>query len=641
MAKGFFRELKHYKLYEIAKNLEESIEKTKNLVGILKKYGVVKAVKASKPEFEDLSNSDIVLTDVIENNYEVEYVFDFVGVVMLEGYVFKCYPKYIRSMDEPMDQLKQVLKVIKKYNDKKEQLIHLFNGEDEDKLFNKLAVSLYLLEDYYQNGLYTNQHEIIETNGEGEILWDKTINETFAFIQNNRPYYVELQTQNSVDNEMDYVRCLHECIISECSRELKDVGILDLFEIEYVELTNSSLDDFGDEDYIKYKLENEIKQQFVTRKQTLLKTLYTYVTNARASEDDLNFSLYGTNSYNLIWEDICKFNFKNCLDTKISDLPLGSAIDGVTKGKEKLVDIIDKPVWTRNEPFVCCKADTLKPDLVSIYKVDGDNEYCFGIFDAKYYYIDFEPTRDGWKVIGKPGVGDVTKQYLYQLAYEDFAEKQGYKYIANMFLCPGEDKVTNYGFVSMQMLNALGSGTLENIHVVILCAKDMYDKYISNEAIDNPTKYLPNVVHKNKVEKRFTNRLHYYCQIFKKNKDNTSDEMQIIYPKVLERNIGAKMIYDIFCPNIDNTFYSYKNDDESKVAYDSLAVKKELLAEVSVEFESRLKDLSETNIRDVDCINAVMAQCFENKDEINAIIKGEKKEVLLEKIVQFVNMAYL
>ena len=184
MAKGFFRELKHYKLNEISIELGIEMEETKRLVGILKKYGIVKAVKAAKPEYEDLSNQDIVLTDVVENNTEIQYVFDFVGVVMVEEYVFKCYPKYISSTIEPIEQLKKVLKVIKKYNDK-EQLVYLYNGEEDNKIFNRLAVSLHLLEEYFQYGIYTNQYDVIETNGEGEILWDKTINETFASEQSS------------------------------------------------------------------------------------------------------------------------------------------------------------------------------------------------------------------------------------------------------------------------------------------------------------------------------------------------------------------------------------------------------------------------------------------------------------------------
>ena len=46
MTKGFFRERKHYSLQEITDNLISiNMEETRRIVGILKKYGVVKAVK--------------------------------------------------------------------------------------------------------------------------------------------------------------------------------------------------------------------------------------------------------------------------------------------------------------------------------------------------------------------------------------------------------------------------------------------------------------------------------------------------------------------------------------------------------------------------------------------------------------------
>lgn len=239
MTKGFFREKKHYSLQEIADNLNNiDMEETRRIVGILKKYGVIKAVK-NQADFEDLSNENIVLTDVVDNSSEIEYIFDYVGVVAVEGQVFKCYPKYIKSTECLFENLKQVLKVIRKYN-ASEQLIYLFNGEDDSRIFNKLAVALHLLETYYADGLYTNQKDIIETNGEGEILWDKTINETFAIIQDNKPYYVELQTQNTVDNDYDYFRRLHECVLTQCSKELVDTGLLDLFELKEVDLTQEN-----------------------------------------------------------------------------------------------------------------------------------------------------------------------------------------------------------------------------------------------------------------------------------------------------------------------------------------------------------------------------------------------------------------
>ena len=117
MTKGFFRERKHYSLQEITDNLISiNMEETRRIVGILKKYGVVKAVKKNRPDFDDLSNEDIVLTDVIDSSSDIEYIFDYVGVVVIEGQVFKCYPKYIKSTEHLFENLKQVLKVIKKYN---------------------------------------------------------------------------------------------------------------------------------------------------------------------------------------------------------------------------------------------------------------------------------------------------------------------------------------------------------------------------------------------------------------------------------------------------------------------------------------------------------------------------------------------
>lgn len=408
MAKGFFRERKHYTLQTIADNLYEKnadLEETRHLVGILKKYGVVKAVKRIKSEFDDLSNEDIVLADVVDNSGDIEYVFDYVGVVMLEGYVFKCYPKYIKSTNAPFDELKQVLKVIKKYNSS-EQIIYLYNGEDDSRIFNRLAVALYLLEDYHTNGLYTNQREIVEVNGEGDILWDKTINETFAIIQNNKPYYVELQTKNTVDNNLDYFRRLHECVLTICSRELENVGLLQLFELSEVNLSQVELSDFGDDNYILYRLQGEIQSQYVTRKQNILKTIYTYIANEKTDKDDISYSLYGTNSFNLVWEKVCAENFGSVLDRAIVDLPLcNSTLYKSEDEASTLRNVIKAPRWRKSEyPMVeDPKVETLKPDLVCIYPVDEEKkDYCFGIYDAKYYGIDYQVSGDGQELQGNP-----------------------------------------------------------------------------------------------------------------------------------------------------------------------------------------------------------------------------------------------
>lgn len=658
MAEGFFRELKHYKLYEISSDLKVSAEEAKRLVDILKKYGIVKAVKASKPEYEDLSNQDIILGDVTDIDSDVVYVFDFVGVAVLGEHVFKCYPKYISSVSEPMKQLKKVLKVIKKYN-RKEQLVYLYNGRENNRTFNRLAVSLYLLEDYFHNGIYTNQREVIETNGEGEILWDKTINETYPLLQNNRPYYMEIQTRNILDDETDYIRKLHECILSQCTVELNKKGILELFDIEEVELSSSLIEDFGDTDYIKYRLEHEMRTQFITRKQTLLKTIYAYIASEKVNQGEIAFSLYGTNSFNLVWERVCAENFGSVLKQKIKDLPLKIVPEYEDKRDCKLQSIIDKPVWHQVTPYAAVdEANTLKPDLICIYPVGNENDsgtedYCFGIYDAKYYQINFEKKGKKWVVTGNPGVGDVTKQYLYQLAYSDFILKQGYKYVQNMFFCPQEEAEPDYGYVEMKMMHNIGDGNLENILVVKLCAEEMYDIYLSGRKIKDISKFIPKIKKKLVQNQNFVKRMASYLQGISKVSQEAEMGMRMsaeyekfMYPKRIKRELGAKLIYDIICPVAAEAFYRFTPCDEE---YGNIVAEGEgnsyercnWMAEAALRIEQLLKDLPEQELRSAENVEGVLKKCFEEMDAIDVMAERKYLDKLTKRVMELVRNVYL
>ena len=162
--------------------------------------------------------------------------------------------------------------------------------------------------------------------------------------------------------------------------------------------------------------------------------MYAYIAQKASFNNIDSFSIYGTNSFNLVWEKVCAHNFGNVLNVKLSELPLGVCDDYKESKDSTLIEIIDRPVWHKTSDNISDgKSDTLRPDLISIYECGDSGEYCFGIYDAKYYNINFHKNSSEYKVIGQPGVADVTKQYLYQLAYDDFIAKQGYKYVQNMF----------------------------------------------------------------------------------------------------------------------------------------------------------------------------------------------------------------
>ena len=471
------REQKRYTQKDLCKNLECSESLVIPIIRKLKEFGILKAVKATdtQKDLSDLIDEDVELADVAAGESDFFYVFSFVGIIIVGGRVLKIYPKYLLKSNCPDNQFRQLLKVLEKYNSKK-QIIRVFNDSDEGSSFNLLAVLLFLLQDYFENGVYNQTEESIESNGSGEILWDKTINETFTFLSNNRPYYIDIQTKKRTTNEFDYFTRLHECVLTLASRELKEAGLLDLFEIPDVEISEENLDDFGDQDYILYRIETELNTQFNTRKQLVLKTLFAYIAHKGSLYDIDCFSLFGTNRFNLVWEDICAEIMDNQLNSTLESIKLPTSLKPEYSPKYRLIDLIEKPLWSITEKTA---HDTLIPDIIAI---DGNQ---FIIIDAKYYNTRLVK---GAEPKGQPGIDSITKQYLYQLAYQKFIREHDFDYIKNCFLLPTEnDSIENGGEVSLDMLHDL---KLQNIQVRFLPAAYVYSCYLADKKISTELLFL-------------------------------------------------------------------------------------------------------------------------------------------------------
>lgn len=469
----YVREQRRYSKNELRSLFAYDEQGVEQFIKSLKAYGVLKAVKNSteQKELSDLVDEDVQIADETAGNDEFLYVFTYVGVITYGCRIIKIYPKYFLTAENPFDEMKQVMKVLERYSNSEEQIVNLFNGDGENRSFNLLAIILFLLNDYHESGIYNNSEDIIEINGDGAIIWEKTIDDGFAFIRENRPYYTELYTEKTVDDDMDYFKRLHECILTECSKQLRESELEDLFEMVSVELSEESLDDFGEKEYILDRLQAELNIQFNTRRQILLKTMFTYVSQDRkVLEDNEGISMFGTTAFHAVWEKVCAEVFNNKLSTPIGSLGLSVPLADGYDRRTKLIDIIGKPQWegidTRKEA-----KDTLIPDIITVGA--GTNGDYFIILDAKYYNIQLEKNK---ALRGNPGVGDITKQYLYQLAYRDFINVHNISIVKNCFLMPTEmDEIIKKGTAKMDMLEALG---LENIQIRLLPAADIYEHYL-------------------------------------------------------------------------------------------------------------------------------------------------------------------
>jgi hypothetical protein len=481
MISEFVREQKRYTRDNLKSLFRCSDADIIRIIKRLKEYGVLKKVKNTKEQLDmsDLIDEDIEVSDEDETPSNYLYVFTFVGIIIIEGRVLKCYPKYLFSKQSPTEELKQIIKVLKKYNSK-EQIIYMYNDGGKTSTFNRLAVMVFLLNDYFENGIYTNTQDIIETNGMGEINWDRTINNTFPLTHNDRPFYVELQTRKRISDDNDFFKRLHECLLTICSKELSDADLPDLLDIDGVEVSDETLDNLGEDEYLLWRIEKEMNVQFNTRKQEVLKTMAALIANKASVDDVYSFSMFGTNNFNMVWEKICAEVMENQLHTKLADLKLPGKLiipaSSPCKPTDELIDIIEKPKWMGNKAddttFEKMASDTLTPDLISIH--NNGNDYTFVIFDAKYYTIqldEYKPLR------GQPGVSDITKQYLYQLAYRDFVRENGFSSVKNCFIMPTEeDHIIEKGAVRMDMLGAL---QLECIQVRQLPAKHIFSYYLA------------------------------------------------------------------------------------------------------------------------------------------------------------------
>ncbi len=463
------QELKPYSFFDLQNEFHTSEEELKNILKSLSLMNIVKKLSkdVSKVELEELLETDSLekLNTELERNM---YVFKYVGMLAIGNVCLLIYPKYavsyLNDSINNFQKLKQLISVIRKYQSKVQKIG--FNSQVDVDNFNLLSIALELIYSYYDHGLYSNDKQIIEQNGFGEILWEKTINESTAYFSNGLPIYLDTFTVNQENNEQDYFRRLHAFILSEVCEKLKD--ILRILDIDTINISSEKREHFGNSEYISYRINQELSSQFVTFKQNILNLLKKYIEEDSGKNSSTNISFVGTNSFNLVWEDVCSEVMDDCINKSIKELGLGYSKN--PKQSALLSDIIAKPKWKHNiSGNIHVANKTLIPDIVTIH---GNK---LSIYDAKYYKIRL----DDKGVDKQPGVGDITKQYLYELAYKDFAKENNLVIDSNAFIMPTDGKEEKkVGTASMDIFYGLGDIRLHDIDVILKPCEEMYKTYL-------------------------------------------------------------------------------------------------------------------------------------------------------------------
>lgn len=359
----------------------------------------------------------------------------------------------------------------------------------------KLAVAVTLIEDYLENGVYTNMKNRRSLCGNGEIDWQHTINTVDPVIRDEAPYYFDYWTTDRTTNTETLIARLHEAIIKDCSISLAQWGLDELLELETPMPYEGELSDFGDKDGIVAIINQELSVQFITQKQNLLKLMRTYIELENTSITD-GVSMFGTGSFHAVWEKVCGTVFGSQLDEPIDPVLLPKEMKG--KQITKWSDIEARAKWCIDNDTIDDgspeekDASKLRPDFVAL----DEKKSILYILDAKYYVPAF---RDS-SVNGCPGVGDVNKQHLYQLTYHPLIKKNNWK-VVNAFLMPeshqnfqgaekAEKMVTSYCTIFKDIMithededgNNGGSFRIADIQTLFLDPEKLFRYYLDGNS---------------------------------------------------------------------------------------------------------------------------------------------------------------
>lgn len=382
--------------------------------------------------------------------------FSFVGIVSIDIKLIIFLPKYLvyqndLSNTQKLQEIKQIVKVLKKYsvNNRLEEDVSFLSNDSTTENFSLLALVEFIINDYLEYGLYSNDISETEYNGDGDILWENTVEKELIYPTNKQYIYLNYLTDLTYADNNSYISQLHKMILNTSIEFMKNISYLELFDFPNIQfnINNHSL---GQESFQLKQITNEMTISFSQRKIKLLKAMKNFINNELISLDSRTDFFYGTASFNMVWEKVCS--------------------DVIQNEKHLFINNIPKPNWHQKAPTLTKPASkTLTPDIIKTFE---DN---FFILDAKYYKPIFNENK---LIPGHPGVEDVSKQYLYELAFKNI---QSTKY--NLFIYPIYNELNKIdGKVTFELFEGL---ELTDIYLLQLNPNELFEKYLANEHLEH------------------------------------------------------------------------------------------------------------------------------------------------------------
>ena len=428
---------------EIANFIEYNYESKSNII--------------NKSQIDESKFKELIKKKILKKSNNGDYYcFEYVGAIFTPKSIIYVSPKVLTKENINKDFNENLIRLFISYS-KREKLSveekEFIGTEINEGKGSLLSIIDFIMEDYLDSGLYTQNIKIKEINGSGRIDWNKTIDRNEIFINNkNQPIYYELVTIKKNIYSDFLITKIHKKIINTCNEILKKLYLIDVlkYDIEDFDIDDCELED---NEFLLEKLQNELDSQYEDKKIALLEILIAFLKKYQQDGNDVELTLFGTRNFEIVWEKMNSYIFRNQYDDLSSKIP--------------------KPKWYRNGSNEAEKRKTLIPDILYL---DEDNKKYY-IIDAKYYTTDFKDN----KLIGTvQGIEDIVKQ----LVYEDVLSQKYLEYdFINTFIIPTINESKKIGMVKFPISNT--GQTVQLVHMNIY---DVIQLYLGNRRL-NITKW--------------------------------------------------------------------------------------------------------------------------------------------------------
>lgn len=323
----------------------------------------------------------------------------FVGIKFIKNDVHLYYPESYH-----LDTKEDIISLLNTFNisnfSKNKTSINNMNIED-----NVYALSsyLWLIEDYFKNGIIVNRETVYKTNQNGKVNWKRTLQQN-PIVSNGNVIYTNIVVETKSNTNNILIEIYKYCL----KRSVEVIGFI--FNINSNFLETKPFNEIVKGMYIS-TLYEELSKTFDDLRKEKLNHLLNII-KGLDNDNDSKETVYGVDNYHNIYEYMINNIFSNINDIK----------DFYPKATWQLIGL--------NE----FESSKLRPDTILI---KDNNAY---ILDAKYYR--YGTTSD---ISHLPDTSSISKQIIYA-EYVEQLKSLNIKNIYNAFLLPYNKNDNQFGF---------------------------------------------------------------------------------------------------------------------------------------------------------------------------------------------------